>query len=88
MLLILLGFPGGSAVKESAHKVGDARALGFNSWVRKIPWSRKWQPTPVFLPEKFQGQRRMATYSLCGHKELDTTEHAHAPDLIIQGHKI
>ena len=33
------------------------RRLGFNSWVRKIPWRRAWQPTPVFLPGKFQGQR-------------------------------
>ena len=28
---------------------------GFNPWVRKIPWRRKWQPTPVFLPEKSHG---------------------------------
>ena len=34
-----------------------------DSWVRKIPWSRKWQPTPVFLPEKSQGQRRLVTKS-------------------------
>ena len=25
---------------------------GFDIWVEKIPWRRKWQPTPVFLPEK------------------------------------
>ena len=30
---------------------------GFDPWVGKIPWSRKWQPTVVFLPEKFHGQR-------------------------------
>lgn len=29
------------------------------SWVRKIPWRRKWQPTPVFLPEKSHGQRSL-----------------------------
>jgi len=28
------------------------RKYGFNPWVGKIPWRRKWQPTPVFLPEK------------------------------------
>ena len=35
-----------------------------------IPWSRKWQPTPVFLPGKFQGQRSVAGYNPWGHKEL------------------
>ena len=35
-----------------------------------IPWIRKWQPTPVFLPGKSQGQRSLAGYSLWGHKEL------------------
>ena len=36
--------------------------------------SRRWQPTPVFLPGESHGQRSLAGYSLCGHKELDTTE--------------
>ena len=43
-------------------------------WVRKIPWSRKWQPTAVFLPGKSHGQRRLTSYSLWGHKELDMAE--------------
>ena len=29
-------------------------------WMGNIPWRRKWQPTPVFLPEKFHGQRSLA----------------------------
>ena len=37
-------------------------------WVRKIPWKRKWQPTPVFLPGKSHGQRSLAGYSPSGHK--------------------
>ena len=37
------------------------------------PWSRKWQPTPVFLPGKFHGQRNLAGYSQWGRKELDMT---------------
>ena len=37
-------------------------------------WRRKWQPTPVFLPGVFRGQRSLVGYSLQGHKELDTTE--------------
>ena len=44
------------------------------SWVRKVPWRRKWHPTPVFLPRKFHGQRSLVGYSSCGRKELDTTE--------------
>ena len=40
----------------------------FNPWVRKIPWRRKWQPTPVFLPGKSHGQRSMVGYSPWSHK--------------------
>ena len=47
-------------------------------WVRKIPWRRKWQPTGVFLTEKFYGQRRsLVGYSPTkesGLKESDMTE--------------
>ena len=38
------------------------------------PWRRKWQPTPVFLPGEFHGQRSQAGYSPSGHKESDMTE--------------
>ena len=47
---------------------------GFNPWVRKIPWRREWQSTPVFLPGKSHGQRRLAGCSPGGRKELDMTE--------------
>ena len=47
---------------------------GFDPWVGKIPWGRKWQPTPVFLPGESQGQRSLADYSPWGHKESETTE--------------
>ena len=46
----------------------------FNPWVGKIPWRRKWQTTPVSLPGKFHGQRRLVGFSPRGHKESDTTE--------------
>ena len=52
---------------------------GFDPWVRKIPWSRKWQPIPIFLPGKFHGKRNLAGYSQWGCKESDTTEQ---PDTI------
>ena len=48
----------------------------FDPWIRKIPWRRKWQPTPVFLPGKFHGQRNLAGYSPWGHKALDMTDAA------------
>jgi len=41
----------------------SCRRCGFNPWVRKIPWRRKWQPTPVLLPGKSHGQRSLAGYS-------------------------
>ena len=42
----------------------------FNPWVRKIPWRRTWQPTPVILPGKSHGQRRLVHYSPWGHKRV------------------
>ena len=51
---------------------------GFNLWVRKIPWSRNLQPTPVFFPGKFHGQRSLAGYSPWGHEESNTTEQLNA----------
>ena len=51
----------------------EARETGFNPWVRKIPWSRKWQPTPVLLPGKFHGQRSLAGYSPWGREGSDVT---------------
>ena len=61
----------GSDSKELAYQ---CRTLGFDPWVRKIPWRREWQPTPAFSPGESHGQRSLAGYSSCGHKELDTTE--------------
>ena len=42
---------------------------GFDPWVRKIPWRREGQPTPVFLPGDFHGQRILVGYSPRDHKE-------------------
>ena len=54
------GFPGGSVGKESACQ---CKRPGFDSWVRKIPWRRKWQSTSVFLSVKSLGQRSLVGYS-------------------------
>ena len=53
----------------------QGRRHKFDPWVRKISWSRKCQPTPVFLLGKFHGQRYLAYYCPWGQTELDMTEH-------------
>ena len=52
---------------------------GFDRWVGKIPWRRKWHPTPVLFPGKSHGQRSVVGYGLWGRKESDTTERLHFP---------
>ena len=63
-----MGFPGGSVVKNPAAK----QEAWFDPWVGKIPWSRKWQPTPVFLPGK-NGQRSLVSYSPWNLKRVGMT---------------
>ena len=46
----------------------QCRRLGFDPWIKKIPWRRKWQPTPVFLPGKSRGQRSLVGCSPWGRK--------------------
>ena len=48
---------------ESAWQCKRHKEWRFNPWIGKIPWSRKLQPTPVFLPGKFHGQRNLVGYS-------------------------
>ena len=59
--------------KESTSSVGDGK-LRFDPWVRKIPWRRKWQPTPVFLPGKSYGQRNLVAIVHVVAKESGTAE--------------
>ena len=51
------GFPGGTSGKEPACQRRRRKGRGFDPWVGKIPWRRKWQLTPVFLPGESHGQR-------------------------------
>ena len=51
----------------------------FDPWAGKIPWRRKWQPTPVFLLGESHGRRSLVGYSPRGRKESDTTERLHFP---------
>ena len=73
-----MGLPRRRSGRESAHQCRRHRKRGFNPWVRKMPWRRTWQPTPVFLPGKSHGQRSLAGYSPRGCKESDMTEHTHS----------
>ena len=70
----VLGFSGGSHAKNPACRCRRHKRCGFDPWVRKIPWRRKWQPIPLFLPGESYGQENLADYSPWGCKELDTTE--------------
>ena len=61
------GLPRWLSGKESTYQCRKHR---FHPWVRKIPWWRKWQPTPVFLPGKSHGQRSLEGYSPWGCKSI------------------
>ena len=56
--------------KESACQCRRCRIRGFNTWMGKMPWRRKWQPTLVFLPGKSRRQRSLAGYSPWGRKSI------------------
>ena len=70
-----LSFPGGASGKEFTCQCRGLKRCGFDPWVRKIPWRRKWQPTPVFLPGKFHAQRSPVGHSAWDGEESDTTAH-------------
>ena len=53
--------------------VCQCRGCGFDAWAGKIPWKRKRQPTPLFLPGKSHGQRSLVGYTPRAHQESDTT---------------
>ena len=68
-----MGFPDGSVIKNPPAMQETGRHE-FSSWVGKIPWKRKMQPTPGFLLGESHGQRSLAGYSSKGYKESDTAE--------------
>ena len=69
-----MGFPGGFSDQQFACQCRRQKRHEFYPWVRKIPWSREQQPTPIFLPGKFCEQRSLAGYGPWGHQESDMTE--------------
>ena len=68
---------GASLVAQMVKRLHTMQKTRVHPWVGKIPWRRKWQPTPVFLPGKFHGLRSLVGYSPWGHKESDTTKQLH-----------
>ena len=70
------GFPAPGPLRWLSGKEStcQCRRCGYDPWVRKISWKRKWQPSRVFLPGKSCGLRSLVGYSPRGHKERHTTE--------------
>ena len=68
------GFPGGASGKEPPGNAGVARDTGLIPGSGRLPWRRKWQPSPVFLPGESHGQRSLGGYSPQGCKESDMTK--------------
>ena len=66
----MIGLPWLLSGKESTRQ---CRRCGFNPWDRKIPWRRKWQPTPVFLPRKHHGHRSLVEYNPWDCKKIGLT---------------
>ena len=74
---VVAGFPRWLSGKEPACQCRGCRRLGFDPWVRKIPWRRKWQPTPIFLPGEFHRERsRQATVHGVTESQTQLSEHA------------
>ena len=72
-------FPSGAVVKKKSAVFAElacrrCRRLRFNPWIRKLPWRRKWQSAPVFLPGNSYGQRSLVGYSQWGRKESDMSQ--------------
>ena len=70
-----------SLVAQRSKRLPGMWRPGFDPWVGKIPWRRKWQPTPLLLPGESHGGRSLVGYSPWGRKESDTTERITLPHL-------
>ena len=67
-------FPGAASGEESTCQCRRCKGCRLHPWVRKTPWSRRRQSTPLSLPGKLHGQRSLAGYSTWGHKDRGMTE--------------
>ena len=80
-----VGFPGGASGKEPTCQCKRPKRHRFHPWVRKIPWSRKWQPIPVSLPGESHGHRNLVGHRPWGYKELDVTEQLSTAQSVTKG---
>ena len=71
---MITGFPGGTTGKEPPATAGDIKSYALDPRVGKIPWRRKWHPTPVLLLGESHRQRSLVGHGPWHRKELDTTE--------------
>ena len=71
-----VGLPRWHSGKESTCQYKRRKRLGFDPWIGRIPWTRKWPPTPIFLPGKFHRQRSLAGYSPWSHRVGHDWAHA------------
>ena len=65
-----VGFPGGSVIKILPA------ISGFDPWIRKSPWRRKWEPTPVFLPGEYHGQEKPGGLQSMGSQSRTRLSHS------------
>ena len=91
LLRILILYPLVSRASLVAQRLKGLPVCGrpmFDPWFRKIPWKRKWQPTPVFLPGESHGGRSLVGYSSWDRKESNNwaTSLSHLVSIYV-GHK-
>ena len=73
--------------KESACQFRWCKRPGFNPWVKKIPWSKRWQPTLAFLPGESHGWRSLVGYHLQNPRVRHAWAQAHKPFLRVKDQK-
>ena len=81
-------FPGGANCKEPACQCRRLKRCGFDPWVGKTPWRRKWQPTPVFLPGNSHGQRSLMRPQKSQTWLSDWTKTTHVSHISVKLEKI
>ena len=62
-LIQATSFPSDTSGKDPTWQFRRCKKQGFDLWIQRITWRRAWQPTPVFLPEEFHGQRSPVGYT-------------------------
>ena len=89
VLILLLGFPGGTVVKNlPASARGSRDAASIHPCVRKIPWTRTWQPIPAFLPGKFHEHRSPGRLPSIGSQMVRNNRTMEHSPILLLTHRI